>query len=299
MPELDFHFAFPFRAQPFSLMPDPAFLFWTSRHGAAFTVLQYGLFSRAPITVLTGEIGTGKTTLVQHLLREVSPETRIGLLSNAQTGRGELLDWILDAFGVESPSGDDHVRRFNAFRNFVVDTYGEGGRVMLIVDEAQNLGSAQLEELRMLTNINSGEGVLLQLLLVGQPELLQLLRRPDLRQFAQRVSVTYHLGHMSETETLEYVRHRLTHVGGSGDEFTEDALHLVHETSGGVPRIVNKLCDLALVYASAAREKRVTRFRLEEVLRDGLQLDLGDPPPETDPVRAAAEVHDLPRSAVR
>lgn len=146
---------FGFRERPFSLSPDPDFLFWSQAHTRAFAVLEYGLVTCAPLTVVTGEVGTGKTTLIQALLAGVEDEVTVGLISNAQGGRGDLLRWVLNALDVEVPAGADYVALFQRFQLFVLDEYAAGRHVALIVDEAQNLGAETLEELRMLTNINS------------------------------------------------------------------------------------------------------------------------------------------------
>ncbi|NBB81447.1 MAG: AAA family ATPase [Verrucomicrobia bacterium] len=263
---------FGFSERPFSLSPDPDFLFWSKAHLRARTVLEYGLATRAPLTVVSGEVGTGKTTLIQELLRKVDDGVSVGLISNARGDRGDLLRWVLGAFDLEVDSNADYVDLFQKFQDFVVEQYAVGQHVVLIVDEAQNLGVETLEELRMLTNINSGKDELLQIILVGQSELRDLIRRPSLRQFAQRVTSTYHLEALDVKTTAAYVRHRLKHVGGSGQEITEDAIVLIHEESAGIPRMINKICDLALVYASSAEETVVDRNTVQELINDGLIL---------------------------
>lgn len=278
---------FGFRERPFSLSPDPDFLFWSPAYTRAFSVLEYGLVTRAPLTVVTGEVGTGKTTLIQALLRRVEPDMTVGLISNAQGDRGDLLRWLLNALDVEAVQGDDYVALFQRFQNFVVDEYTAGRHVAVILDEAQNLGPDMLEELRMLTNINSGKDELLQIILVGQPELRMLIQQPGLRQFAQRVTATYHLNPMEFATTADYIRHRLIHVGGSGEEFTPEAVGQIHEQSGGIPRLVNKLCDLALVYAASAGQKSVGAEVIRELFNDGLIL-ASSPPPLFLTIRANA-----------
>jgi len=215
---------FGFDERPFSLSPDPDFLFWSKAHKRALSVLEYGLVTRAPLTVVTGEVGTGKTTLIQQLLRSIEDDVTTGLISNARGNRGDLLRWVLGAFDVEAPMGLDYVALFQLFQEFVVSEYAENRHVALIVDEAQNLGTDTLEELRMLTNINSGKDELLQIILVGQPELRDLIRKPEMRQFVQRVSATYHIEPMSLDTAFEYVAHRLKHAGGT--ELTDDGIIL-------------------------------------------------------------------------
>lgn len=263
---------FGFRERPFSLSPDPEFLFWSKAHARALSVLEYGLVTRAPLTVVSGEVGTGKTTLIQELLRTIEDDVTVGLISNARGDRGDLLRWVLSAFDVAAPQGADYVALFQQFQDFVLAEYAARRHVALIVDEAQNLGADTLEELRMLTNINSGKDELLQIILVGQPELRDMIRQPELRQFAQRVTAAYHLEPMDLDTTLDYVMHRLHHAGGTGKEFTLEAMRHIYEESEGIPRVINKLCDLALVYASSAGEEQVGVGTIKELIRDGLIL---------------------------
>ncbi len=290
---------FGFTERPFTLLPDPDFLFWSNAHKRAFAVLEYGIVTRAPLTVVTGEVGTGKTTLIQRLLRSLDDTTTIGLISNAQGGRGELLRWVLNALDVPAPADADYVAMFQAFQDFVIGEYAEGRHTVLVIDEAQNLSVEALEELRMLTNINSNKDELLQLILVGQPELREVITRPSLRQFAQRVTATYHIDPFDAAMTAAYIHHRLRHAGGTGQEFAADAIAAIHAETGGIPRLVNKLCDLALVYAASDGLTVITAATVAELLADGLFLNTrtSDPffltsrvaEPPTDSSREAAE----------
>ncbi|WP_272011503.1 ExeA family protein [Roseovarius sp. ZX-A-9] len=272
MPTALYNEHFGFHERPFSLSPDPEFLFWTKAHKRALSVLEYGLVTRAPLTVVSGEVGTGKTTLIQQLLRTMKEDVTVGLISNARGDRGDLLRWVLSAFDLDAPANLDYVALFQRFQDFVLAEYAAKRYVALIVDEAQNLGADTLEELRMLTNINSGKDELLQVILVGQPELRDLIRQPELRQFAQRVTVSYHLEPMDLSTTLKYVAHRLKHAGGTGEEFTVEAIRHIHEEAEGIPRVINKLCDLALVYASSGEEEQVSVATINELIGDGLIL---------------------------
>jgi len=159
---------------------------------------------------------------------------------------------------------------FQQLQDFVIEEYAHGRRVILLIDEAQNLSVEGLEELRMLTNINSNKDELLQLILVGQPELRDMIMRPELRQFAQRVTATYHLKALDRAAVAGYILHRLSHVGGTGAEFTSEAIDLVHEHSRGIPRLVNKLCDFAMVYAATEERKVVDGAIVEEGMEDGI-----------------------------
>lgn len=258
--------------RPFTLLPDPDFLFWSRAHRRAYSVLEYGVITRSPITVVTGEVGVGKTTLVQKLLQTIDDDVTLGLISNAQGGRGELLQWVLNSLGVETDLSAAYVTLFQQLQDFVIEEYASGRRVILLIDEAQNLSVEGLEELRMLTNINSNKDELLQLILVGQPELRQLIMRPQLRQFVQRVTATYHIASLDRAAVAGYIQHRLSHVGGTGSEFTAEAIDLVHSHSHGIPRLVNKLCDFAMVYAATEERRIVDAAIVEEVLGDGVFL---------------------------
>lgn len=275
-----------FAVRPFSILPDPEMLFWSDRHRKAFAVLEYGLMTRAPLTVVTGDVGAGKTTLIQALLRRAGPDTRVGLISNARGDRGDLLRWILNAFDITPPPGADYVAMFQAFQDFVLSQYAGGRLVVLIFDEAQNLGADTLEELRMLTNINSGTDELLQLILLGQPELRDIITRPELRQFAQRVSATFHLGSFDADTSAAYVRHRLQKAGGNGNEIDNAAIARIHAEARGVPRMINKIADLALVYGAAAGRGVVGADIVDELIRDGLILTVDpEPAPAERPTR--------------
>ncbi|MEL6952867.1 MAG: AAA family ATPase [Pseudomonadota bacterium] len=263
--------------RPFTLLPDPDFLYWSVAHKRAYAVLEYGVMTRAPITVVTGEVGAGKTTLLQKLLQNLDEQVVVGLISNAQGSRGDLLHWVLNALGIKNVKGDDYVDKFERLQEFVIEQYSKGQRVMLVIDEAQNLSIEGLEELRMLTNINSNKDELLQLILVGQPELRDMITRHELRQFAQRVSASYHIPDLDLEATEGYVRHRLKHAGGTGDEFTSEAIEMIYWQSGGVPRLVNKLADFAMVYAVTADKPVVDAAAVQEVLSDDILLATVEP----------------------
>lgn len=274
---------FGFSERPFTLLPDPDFIFWSRAHRRAYSVLEYGVMTRSPITVVTGEVGVGKTTLVQKLLQTLDDDVTLGLVSNAQGGRGELLQWALNSLGVETDLTAAYVTLFQQLQDFVIEEYASGRRVIILIDEAQNLSVEGLEELRMLTNINSNKDELLQLILVGQPELRQMIMRPDLRQFAQRVTAAYHIGSLDRPAVAGYMQHRLQHAGGTGSEFTSEAIDLVHHHTHGIPRLVNKLCDVAMVYAATEERRVVDAAIIEEVLDDGIFL------PTVQPAGEAAE----------
>ncbi len=266
---------FGLRSRPFSLVPDPGFLYWSPAHKRAWSMLEYGLMTHAPITLITGEVGTGKTTLLRHLLANTDNTMTVGLVSNAQGGRGELMEWALQALGLEIGIGESYVAQFDRLQRFLIEEYAAGRRVALGIDEAQNLSVEGLEELRMLTNINSGQDELMQLVLIGQPELRDVVRRPDMTQFAQRVAVTFHLTAMSAEEIRAYIRHRIELAGGRGDLFDDSAIALIYRATEGVPRLVNQLCELAMLYALGAESREISQAVVQSVLDDGIFLSGG------------------------
>ncbi|MFK7886453.1 MAG: ExeA family protein [Gammaproteobacteria bacterium] len=253
--------------KPFTLLPDPTFLFLGKKHRMALTMLQYGMVNNAGFSVITGEIGSGKTTLIRRMLDEMEGDTTVGLISNTHQSFGELLQWVLMAFGLDYKD-KEKVERYETFVNFVVEEYAQNRRTVLIIDEAQNLAVDTLEELRMLSNINADKNQVLQLVLVGQPELRSTLMLPSLKQFAQRISVSYHLEALSAQESVEYIHHRLQVAGGETSVFPEGTCSMVWYYSRGVPRVINSICDMGLVYGFAEQLKEITPDVIKEVVRD-------------------------------
>ena len=259
-----------FSEKPFTLLPDPGFLYMSDKHRMAFTMLEYGLMNQAGFTVISGDIGAGKTTLIRHLLNNMDREHTVGLISNTHRSFGELLQWILLAFNLEH-ANMNKVEMYQRFVDYIIDEYAHNRRTVLIVDEAQNMDAETLEELRMLSNINADKDQALQVVLVGQRELRDTLRRPELVQFAQRISVDYHLEPLSEDETIGYIRHRLKVAGGNPDIFSEAACKAVHRYSNGVPRLINLLCDTALVYGYAEQKQQLDVKLIMDVAREKQQ----------------------------
>ena len=258
---------FGFREKPFSLTPDPAFLYLGRKHGMALTMLEYGVTNDAPIIVISGEIGSGKTTVIRHLLNTLQEDTTVGLISNTHKAFGELIQWVAMAFGLPFEN-KEKVALYSNFVDFLIREYSSGKRTVLIVDEAQNMDAAMLEELRVISNINADKNLVLQLVLVGQPELRDTLRQPKLEQFAQRVSVDYHLDPLDRLETREYIEHRLVTAGGARNVISRAAVDLIFELSTGVPRIINSLCDTALVYAFADGKQKVTTKLVRDIVAE-------------------------------
>lgn len=266
-------------SKPFSILPDPYYMYWGTSHTLAFAMLEYGAKNRAGFTVITGEIGCGKTTLVNHLLSKLDSNITVGQIVNTRKNSGELLSWALMAFN-QPLSEASYPILYKQFRDFVLKEASEGRRTLLIVDEAQNLGLETLEELRMLLNINDSDEQLLQLILVGQPQLKEQLKQPELTQFAQRVSSDFHLGALSDDEVLRYIGTRLFVAGRTEPLFTDNACALIAATSKGIPRIINILCDTSLVYAFSAEAPKVSLAIVKNVISDKSKFgvfSVGDP----------------------
>ncbi|MFI5248093.1 MAG: AAA family ATPase [Nitrospirales bacterium] len=259
-----------FRTKPFSLLPDPEFLFLSTRHKKGLNLLEYGLFNRAVFTVLTGEPGTGKTTLLNKILDQSRGQFIVGVITTTHPNATSLLPWVADAFGLDCP-GQDTVGYFRMFTAFLGRSFAAGQQVLLVVDEAQNLNIQMLEDLRLLSNINDGRQNGIQIILAGQPSLRTLLTRSDMRQLAQRVAVDYALEPLNEDEASAYVQHRLRVAGGEPDLLTEYACLVVHQLSGGNPRLINQLCDLALTYGFGEGVDRITAALLLQAAVDRAQ----------------------------
>ena len=258
------------KEKPFSLTPDPTFLYLSKQHKRALSMLNYGLQSEAGITLISGEVGSGKTTLIRQILQHMDDNYTVGLISNAHSAFGDLMQWVLMAFGIES-NEKDKAKLHKIFIDFIIKEYSENKRTILIIDEAQNLDIKTLEELRLLSNINADKHLILQLIMVGQPELLQIMQRPELRQLAQRISVDYRLRQLKFNETVEYIEHRLKVAGAQPDLFDIYAVAVVHYYSQGVPRLINVLCDFALVYGFAEDAKHISLELMLDVAQDKLQ----------------------------
>jgi general secretion pathway protein A len=245
------------REKPFSLSPDPRFLFLSDSHREALAHLLYGIEQGEGFIAITGEVGTGKTTLCRTLLQRIEPGSEVAFLFNPQLSGVELLQAIDAELGLET-EGKSRRELMDQLNRFLLAKRQEGRRVLLLIDEAQNLEREALEQVRLLSNLETDTTKLIQIILIAQPELDAMLERPELRQLRQRINVRWRLRPLSASETRDYVRHRLRVAAGGarGDIFSDLALREIHRRSGGVPRIINRLCDRALLagYAGGVRE---------------------------------------------
>lgn len=264
---------FRLKAKPFSLLPEANHLFFSKRHQHIVNLLEYGMQTQAAFMVITGDVGAGKTTIIQHFLSHLPEKLTVGLITNPNPRIGSLMAWVTSAFELDLHNGDE-AKMYHSFVEFLVANYAKGLRTVLIIDEAQNLGPALLEELRMLSNVNTAQDMLLQIILAGQPELLEMLNRDELRQFAQRIGAHGHLTALSPLETAQYINHRLKSVGAESQIFEDRASAAVYRFSNGVPRLINLLCDQALLYAFAENLSHVDAKTVIEVALDRSQSGL-------------------------
>ncbi|MCC9002723.1 MAG: AAA family ATPase [Candidatus Competibacter sp.] len=254
-------------SKPFSLLPDSDFLYLGSTHRTAYSLLEYGLLTEAPFMVLTGDPGTGKTSLLHRLIADNRDTYSIGFLSNARYDVEYLLPWILLALGLNTKQLDP-VEAQHLFAKFLAEQAIRKRRVVLIMDEAQNLGVKLLEELRLLSNLNQEKTLQLQIILSGQPDLQTLLRRVDMTQFAQRVVVDYHIQPFTEDEVAQYIHHRIQLSGSSRPLFTPEACALTYRLSQGNPRLINQVCEMALTYGFAQQSPHITTQLLAQAALD-------------------------------
>ncbi len=259
---------------PFRLTPDPKYLYLSEKHREAYAHLLYGLTEGSGFVAVTGEIGTGKTTLVRALLRESPEDVSVAYVFNPVLTATELLQTINAEFGLPSRSSNKK-ELVSILNEFLLARKAEGGRAVVIVDEAQNLDPMVLEELRLLSNLETETDKLLQIILLGQPELRGILERPELRQLAQRIDLRWHLEPLDREETHAYVRHRLTVAGGDPNLFEPRALDVIHDHSGGVPRLINVLGHRALLVAYTRGLRRITPT---EVSLAAIELEQGRVP---------------------
>jgi general secretion pathway protein A len=257
-----------FSEAPFSITPDPRFLFFSARHQEAFNHLLFGIRERKGFIQLTGEVGAGKTTLCRALLEELGPEVETALILNPVLTAPQLLRSILAELGV-AVGRIDRARCLEELNRYLLEQVAAGRDVVLIVDEAQDLSAELLEQVRLLSNLETDQRKLLQIVLIGQPELRGLLDQPRLRQLRQRITVRYHLGPLSREETERYIRYRLLVAGAnSRPTFTRWALAGIHRYAGGVPRLINAVADKTLLAGYVAGVDHLRAHHVRRAVRE-------------------------------
>jgi general secretion pathway protein A len=260
---------FGFKEAPFSIAPDPQFLYMSDRHREALAHLLYGLKTDGGFVLLTGEVGTGKTTICRCLLEQIPEDSEVAFVLNPKLSVVEMLTTICDELGIDYPPGNRSNKVFiDALNNFLLEAHSQGRKTVLIIDEAQNLDVDVLEQIRLLTNLETNKQKLLQVIMLGQPELKQMLERSELRQLAQRITARYHLEPLSRNEIQAYVSHRLAIAGVERPLFPEGTTSQLFQLSGGVPRLINLLCDRALLGAYARDQHKITPAMLKEASRE-------------------------------
>lgn len=268
---------FGLRERPFAIAPDPSFLFMSELHREALAHLLYGVKSDAGFVLLTGEVGTGKTTICRCLLEQIPETSKVAYVINPRLSVVELLATICDEFGIEYPPGNNSIKLFvDLINEYLLAAHAGGYKPVLIIDEAQNLSYELLEQVRLLTNLETNERKLLLIIMLGQPELRQKLFRPELRQLQQRITARYHLGPLSRRDTFSYINHRLDVAGAQRKLFKQSALRKIFKLSGGVPRLINLLCDRALLGAYVQGEgkiaKRIVAKSADEIMDSGRRM---------------------------
>ncbi len=253
--------------KPFQIVPNPDYLYLTPKHKNALGCLEYGLNDNVGFILLTGEIGSGKTTLIRYLLKTIAADVVPAVIFNTSVNSDQLISQVLQNFGIK-PEDENKARNLEQLSRFLHRVHAQKKRALLIIDEAQNITNDALEEIRMLSNIQNDDRLLLQIFLVGQPELQARLKNPSLAQFSQRIAVNYHLQALTQKETLIYIAYRIGKAGAKKNPFTTEAMNTIYQASKGIPRTINLLCDSALVYGFADGIEEIEPHNLEKVIEE-------------------------------
>ncbi|WP_461517629.1 ExeA family protein [Porticoccus sp.] len=262
---------FDLKETPFSISPDPRYLYLTQNHREALAHLLYGVSSNGGFVLLTGEIGAGKTTVCQCLLEQLPANTDVAYILNPKLEPWEFLATICDELGISYPGNDTSLKHYiDLIHGYLLEAHSKGRNTVLMVDEAQNLSTELIEHLRLLTNLETSEKKLLQIMLVGQPELRDKIALPEMQQMAQRITARFHLGPLSKSEVAAYVRHRLNVAGAKRELFRDDSLNQLWRLTGGVPRLINIICDRALLGTYTLKRHKVDRPVLEDAAAEVL-----------------------------
>ncbi len=255
-----------FKEKPFNLLPDPDYLYMSQGHENAYTHLEYAILENKGFVIITGEIGSGKTTLINFLLQRAPEDIQVGIINNTGVTPLQFIKMMLQEFEIEV-EGSDKSKMLAGFSSFLVEKFAQNNRVVLIVDEAQNLPKRTLEEIRMLSNLETEKNHLIQIILVGQPELKSKLQDPGMATFVQRVFVYSHLQALKEEDVEKYIRHRLKVAGAKNFEiFNREAIEAIYKYSRGIPRVINTLCDTALVFGYADDLKVIEKQTITAVV---------------------------------
>jgi putative secretion ATPase (PEP-CTERM system associated) len=259
---------FSFKYKPFDLVPNPDFLFPSSTHKKAITYLDYGVKERIGFILLTGEIGSGKTTIIRNFIKDLNGLIKLSRINNTKVSSEQLISMINDDFGLDV-KGKSKTKLLSELNEFLIEQYSKKSQPVLLIDEAQNLSADLLEEIRLLSNLETDRSKLLQIILVGQPELKKTLMLPELMQLRQRINISYHINPLTIDETARYIKHRLT-IAGNPDaiKLHREILNLIYQFSMGIPRLINILCDLSLLTAYTEGEKEVSTDIVREVVKD-------------------------------
>jgi putative secretion ATPase (PEP-CTERM system associated) len=287
-----------FKKKPFQIVPNPEYLYKSPKHLNALTYLEYGLSENVGYILLTGEIGSGKTTLIQYILNKMGDDSEVAVIFNTNVSPYQLLMMILSEFEIPSQKLDK-AAALDQLNEYLIEKYAEKKKVLLIIDEAQNLSFEALEEIRMLSNLHTDDRALIQIMLVGQPELIETLQNPKMLQFSQRIAVNFHLEGLDRDETAEYIKFRLEKSGGHNDIFTPEAIDMIYSLSGGIPRSINLLCQAALVYGFADEADTVDKTIIDQISQDKIGIGLETNAHPNKVTKASDSTANIPKKVLK